>query len=321
MAAAAPVAPLVRLTDEKKIPLVGLGTWKSKPGEVYDAVKYAILEAGYRHIDCALVYQNEDEVGNALKEVISSGAVKREDLFITSKCWNIFHDTANVRKAIEQTLKSLQLDYVDLYLIHWPFAFKPGDNLFPRDADEKLLTEDTDYLDTWKGMEEVQKAGLAKTIGVSNFNSKQIDRILEVATVRPVCNQVESHPYLTQDELIAYCRSKDITVVAYSPLGSPDRPWAKPGDPSLLDEPKLKEIADKYKKTTAQVLIKFQAQRGVVVLPKSVTPARIKSNIDVFDFELTEDELKEISSFNRGYRFCGLEHGTHHVYYPFNIPF
>lgn len=313
-------SPLVRLTDGKDIPLVGLGTWKSKPGEVYDAVKFAILN-GYRHIDCALVYQNEDEVGKALKEVISSGAVKREELFITSKCWNTCHDTVNVRPCLEKTLKSLQLDYVDLYLIHWPFAYQPGDDLFPKDANGATILVDTDYLDTWKGMEEVQKAGLTKTIGVSNFNSKQIDRILEIATVRPVCNQVECHPYLTQDELIAYCKSKDICVVAYSPLGSPDRPWAQPGDPSLLDEPKLKEIADKYGKSSAQVLVKFQAQRGVVVLPKSVTPARIASNIDIFDFTLTDEEMKTIASFNRGYRFCGLEWAKDHKHYPFNIPF
>lgn len=321
MSAVAAVSPSIQLTSDKKIPLVGLGTWKSKPGEVYDAVKYAILQAGYRHIDCAFVYQNEDEVGKALSEVISSGAVKREDLFITSKCWNTCHDTSAVRPAIERTLKLLKLDYLDLYLVHWPVAYKPGNDLFPTNADGTTATVDTDYLDTWKGMEEVQKAGLTKTIGLSNFNSQQIERVLNIATVKPVCNQVECHPYLTQDELITFCRSKGITVVAYSPLGSPDRPWAKPGEPSLLEDPKLKEIAEKHKKSTAQVLIKYQVQRGVVVLPKSVTPARIKSNIDIFDFELSENEMKTISSFNRGYRFVPLAHLKDHKHFPFGIPF
>lgn len=323
--AAPPVSPLVPLTDDKKIPLVGLGTWKSPPGQVYEAVKYAILEAGYRHIDCAFVYQNEEEVGRALHEVISSGAVKREDLFITSKCWNTFHSTHLVRPAIEQSLAKLKLDYLDLYLIHWPFGFQEGGDLFPRKPEAESPTDcilsDVDYLDTWKGMEEVQQAGLAKTIGLSNFNAEQTERVLSAAKIKPVCNQVECHPYLVQDKLIEFCRSKGITVVAYSPLGSPDRPWAKAGEPSLMEDPKIVAIAQKYGKSPAQVLIKFQAQRGVVVIPKSVTPERIKTNIQIFDFELTDEELKTIASFDRGYRFVPLTQYKDHKYYPFNAAF
>ena len=285
-----------------------------------DPVKYAILN-GYRHIDCARMYLNEDEVGRALNEVISSGAVKREELFITSKCWNTYHDTANVRKALQQTLESLQLDYVDLYLIHWPQAYQPGDDLWPKDAKGQTILVDTDYLDTWRGMEQVYKAGLAKAIGVSNFNSEQIDRILKLGTVRPVCNQVECHPYLTQDQLINFCKSRDICVVAYSPLGCPDHPKAKPDDPSPLKEPKFKEIAAKYGKSIAQILVKFQAQRGVVVIPKSVTPSRIDENIDVFDFTLSDDEMKTIASFNRGHRYCWNSSDRTFKYHPFNIPF
>ena len=316
------VSPLVNLTDDKKIPLVGLGTWKSSPGQVYDAVKYAILEGGYRHIDCAFVYQNEEEVGRALHEVISSGAVKREDLFITSKLWNTFHSTGLVKPALEKTLSLLKLDYLDLYLIHWPFGMEEGGDLFPGLATNGIATlSDVDYIDTWKGMEECVAAGLTKTIGVSNFNSEQIKRILAVAKVRPVCNQVESHPYLVQDELIKFCRENKITVVAYSPLGSPDRPWAKAGDPSLMEEPKIVEIAQKYNKSAAQILIKWQAQRGIVVIPKSVTPSRIASNIDIWDFELTAEEMQTIASFNRGHRFCALAQFKHHKYYGFNIPF
>ena len=319
MSAAPAVAPLVPHDGDKTIPLLGLGTWKSKPGEVYNAVKYAILEAGYRHIDCAYVYQNEEEVGRALKEVISSGAVKREELFITSKCWNTFHSKDLVRPACEKSLQLLQLDYLDLYLIHWPFGFQEGGDLYPQNEDKTAcITSDVDYLETWKGMEEVHAAGLARSIGVSNFNHKQIDRIFENSKVKPSCNQVESHPYLVGQKLIDYCKSKGITVVAYSPLGSPDRPWAKPGDPSLLEEPAIVEIAKRHNKEPAQVLIKFQAQRGVVVIPKSVTPARIKSNMQVFDFTLSDDEMKTIASFDRNYRFCPLDQYKEHQYYGFN---
>lgn len=312
MSAAAAISPLVPYAGDKTIPLLGLGTWKSKPGEVYEAVKFAILEAGYRHIDCAFVYQNEEEVGRALHEVISSGAVKREELFVTSKCWNTFHSPELVKPACEKTLSLLKLDYLDLYLIHWPVGYKEGGELFPDS------TSDVDYVDTWKGMEQVQQAGLARTIGVSNFNHKQIDRILAVAKIAPVCNQVECHPYLVQDKLIQYCKGKGITVVAYSPLGSPDRPWAKPGEPSLLEDPKVVDIAKKHGKEPAQVLIKFQAQRGVIVIPKSVTPARIRSNIQIFDFELTEDEMKTIASFDRGYRFVPFIQYKDHPHFPFN---
>lgn len=310
-------SPLVTMSHGRTIPLVGLGTWKSKPGEVYQAVKDAILEGGYRHIDCAFVYQNEEEVGKALTEVILSGAVKREDLFITSKCWNTFHSTHLVPEAIQKSLKALQLDYLDLYLIHWPFGYQEGGSIFPQDANGVSITSDVDYLDTWKGMEEVHGKGWTKAIGLSNFNVDQTKRVLAAAKVRPVCNQVECHPYLAQNELIEFSKKEGITIVAYSPLGSPDRPWAKAGDPSLLEDPALVEIAKNHNKSTAQVLIKWQAQRGVVVIPKSVTKSRILSNIDIFDFELTPQEMKTVGSFDRGHRFVPLEWCKGHKYYPF----
>lgn len=319
--AASAKSPLVTMSNGRTIPLVGLGTWKSKPGEVYQAVKDAILEGGYRHIDCAFVYQNEEEVGRALSEVLSSGAVKREELFITSKCWNTFHSTPLVLEAVQKTLKALRLDYLDLYLIHWPFGFQEGGDIMPKDDKGNTITSDVDYLDTWKGMEQVYEKGWAKSIGLSNFNAEQTSRVLANAKVRPVCNQVECHPYLSQNELIAFSAKEGITIVAYSPLGSPDRPWAQPGEPSLLEEPAIVEIAKKHNKSAGQILIKWQAQRGVVVIPKSVTKSRILSNIDIFDFELTPEEVKTIESFNRGHRFVALEWVKDHKYYPFAAPF
>jgi len=158
--------------------------------------------------------------------------------------------------------------------------------------------------DTWKALEVLVQKGLTRAIGLSNFNSKQIDRIIKSGTIRPACLQIESHPYLTQDKLIKFCHSRDIQVVAYSPLGSPDRPWAKPGQPTLLEDPKIAAIAKKYKKTPAQILLRFQVQRGVAVIPKSVKADRLKENLEVTNFKLSEEDMEVIHSFNRNYRFC-----------------
>lgn len=309
--------PNVKLNDGNQIPIFGLGTWKSQPNAVKNAVVDAV-KAGYRHIDCAYVYGNENEVGEALTQLFSEGVVKREELFITSKLWNAFHSTNLVEPALKETLSLLKIDYLDLYLIHWPFGYAEGLGNFPVDQDNKVKLSDVDYLDTWKGMEAVKKAGLAKSIGVSNFNHEQIDRILASCEVPPAMNQVECHPYLTQNKLIEYCKSKGIAVTAYSPLGSPDRPWAKKDDPSLMDDPKVLKMAVKYGKSSAQILIRFQIDRGVIVIPKSVTKERIVDNMKVFDFQLTPEEIKELETFDRGFRFCALEWIKGHKYYPFD---
>lgn len=320
----------VTLATGQRMPTVGLGTWKSAPGQVKQAV-LAALDCGYRHIDCAAAYSNELEVGEALALRVGPGKpLSREEVFVTSKLWNTKHDPENVEEACRTSLAHLGLSYLDLYLMHWPMAFQRGKELMPRREDGSICYSDTHYRDTWAAMEGLVDKGLVKAIGLSNFNARQTGDIISVAKHKPVVNQVECHPYLCQADLLSYCRSVSVCVTAYSPLGSGDRPWASPDEPSLLQDPRLETIAQRYQKTPAQVILRWQVQRGVVCIPKSVTPSRIQQNLQVFDFSLSEGDLKLIESLNRNERFivpAVVRDGKRewrdaaHPHFPFNDPY
>lgn len=305
--------PNLTFHNGQKMPVLGLGTYQSQAGDVERAVMEAI-SVGYRHIDTAFFYRNECEIGNAIRAKIKDGTVKREDLFITTKIWNNFHKEESVVPACKQSLKNLGLDYVDLYLIHWPFAFREGDDLTPRDANGALIMSDTDYLETWKGMEQCLNLGLAKSIGVSNFNIEQLTRLLGATKVKPVNNQVEASVNVNQKPLIEFCTKNDITVTAYSPLGQPGN---KAGIPNNLDHPKIVELSQKYNKTVAQIALRYVVQQGVAIIPKTVTPSRLKENKDIFDFSLTDEEIAAIATIGNGQRVARFADAKAHKYYPF----
>ncbi|XP_069822328.1 prostaglandin-E(2) 9-reductase-like [Dendropsophus ebraccatus] len=313
----------ITLNDGYKIPVVGLGTYapqESPKSLVEEAVKVA-LEIGYRHIDSAFIYGNEVEVGRAINGKIADGTVKREDVFYTGKLWSTFHPPELVRPALERTLKDLQLDYIDLFIIHTPVEFKPGDNLMPTDKNGKLIYHNTNIRDTWKAMEDCKEAGLVRSIGVSNFNHKQIELILNMSGLRhkPVCNQVECHLYLNQSKLLEFCKSHNIVLVAYGVLGSTRDPnWIDQSAPILLEDPVLNAIAKKHCRTPAQVAMRHMLQRGIVVLAKSFKPERIKQNLQVFEFELSEEEMKTLNRLNQNRRYVQLDKWTDHPKFPFH---
>ncbi|KAJ9111497.1 hypothetical protein QFC22_006524 [Naganishia vaughanmartiniae] len=270
-----------RMNTGAYIPAVGLGTWQAKPGEVKDAVKHA-LSAGYRHIDGALIYQNEEEVGEGIKE----SGIPREKLFLTSKVWNTYHD--RVAECLDKTLESLGTDYLDLYLVHWPVRMVANETspLFPTNPDgSRSVDRSWNQQETWRQMEALLETGKVKAIGVSNWSIPYLEHLSQTWKVVPAVNQVENHPLCSQNDLLAYCTDKGILIEAYCPLGSTNSP--------LLKDEELMKIAKKNGVSVATILISYQVNRGVVVLPKSVTPSRITDNLKTI--KLDEDDMKTLN--------------------------
>jgi 2,5-diketo-D-gluconate reductase A len=266
-----PDVPTVLLNNGNSIPQFGFGVFLVKPEETVEAVT-AALDAGYRHIDTAQMYGNEAEVG----EAIAKSGIDRSEIFVTSKLNNGFHRPDDARAAFDLSLEGMNLDYLDLFLIHWPLPTR----------------YDGDFVSTWLTLEEFYREGRARSIGVSNFQTNHLNRLANDADITPAVNQIEVHPYLVQDELRSYCAERQIAVEAWSPIARG----------KIADDPTISEIAGRHGKSNAQVVLRWHIQRGDIVFPKSIKPERIQENIDIFDFELAPEDIEAVSDLNRDER-------------------
>jgi len=262
--------PTIALNNGVEIPQLGFGVFQIPPDQTVEATRTA-LEIGYRHIDTAEMYGNEAEVGEAVRQ----SGIPRDEVFVTSKLNNGFHARDAALKAFDGTLQALGFDYVDLFLIHWP-----------------LPTIDVDYVETWKAMEEMYHSGRVRSIGVSNFNPHHLRRLFAETEIRPAVNQIEVHPYLTQDDVRAFDADHEIATEAWSPIAQG----------KVLDDPTILRVAERNGKTPSQVTLRWHVQRGDIVFPKSVTRSRVEENFGIFDFQLSDDDMREITALNRDER-------------------
>lgn len=306
------MATCVKLNDGTSMPMIGLGTWLSPKGKAGAAVKYA-LENGYKHIDCAHLYMNEGEIGDSFSEVFKAGVVKREDVYIVSKLWCSYQAKEDVIDACKLSLKNLKLDYLDLYLVHVPvkLARSIGDGICGEDQKGLLGYTKEQMKETWQEMEKLVELGLVKSIGISNFTTKKVKDVLEYAKIKPVCNQVEMHPFLPQTKLVEFCKEKGIVCAGYSPIGAPGRPdfFKDPEHPVLLEDDVILSIAKKHNCSSAQVILAWGIQRGTPVLPKSVTLSRIDENLKSKDVKLDGDDIAQINNFKARARYVDQRWG------------
>nr|QLI62145.1 alcohol dehydrogenase 4 [Streltzoviella insularis] len=315
LANCAPDVPTFKLNNGKEMPAIALGTYlgfdqngivKPQDKQVVKVVEHAI-DVGYRHFDTASVYSTEEQLGEGVRNKIEEGKVIREDLFITTKLWNTHHKREQVAEALRESLKQLSLNYVDLYLMHWPIGLN-----------EDYSNSDVDFMETWRGLEDMQRLGLAKSIGLSNFNQEQLERVIKECSIKPAVLQIEVHPQIIQSDLVSYAQSQGIVVMGYSPFGSlVSRFGVPPGSGPSIDDPTLVEIAKKHGKTTPQVVLRWLVDRDIVPVPKTVNLKRLEENIDIFDFKLDKDEIEKINKYDKQIRYTLPSFWQNHPYYPF----
>jgi D-xylose reductase len=303
----------ISTANGQAMPPVGLGLWKIDPADAASTVVSA-LELGYRHLDAACDYANEAQVGDGIQRAIQLGVCQRDQMWVTSKLWNTYHRPEHVRHALERSLRDLKLDYLDLYLIHFPIPLRfvpfelrypPGWLFDPENAQPCMQPDSVAVADTWGAMEELVRSGLCRYIGVSNFGVALIRDLLSYAGIRPAVLQVESHPYLVQPKLLRYCEQENIAFTAFSPLGAGSYVglgMAAP-DESVLNEPLIGQIAKKHQKSPAQIVLRWGVQRGTSVIPKTSRIERLRENISIFDFQLDNQDMDRISSLDRNRRF------------------
>lgn len=313
------------------MPSVGLGLWKIPPEDTADAVVEAICR-GYRHLDSAADYGNEKEVGDGIARALADGLCQRDELWVTSKLWNTFHRPEHVQPACERSLSDLGLEYLDLYLVHFPIALKyvdfetrypPEWIANPNAASPKLERDRVPLIDTWGAMEALVDRGLVREIGICNYNTGLLHDLMSYANRAPAMLQIESHPYLTQESLLRTAREYDISVTAFSPLGAlsyVELEMARECE-SVLQEPVVTRAATRLNRTPAQIVLRWNIQRGNAIIPKSSNPQRLQENLALFDFSLNDDEMAEISALNRNRRFndpadfCESAFNTFHAIY------
>ena len=321
----------IRLADGALMPRVGLGLWKIDKADTAGLVADAI-EAGYRHLDSAADYGNEAEAGAGIGDALAAGACRREDLWVTSKLWNTYHHPDHVRPACERSLSDLGLDYLDLYLIHFPIALRhvdfatryPPEWLYdPTLPEPRMETAAVPLAETWRAMERLVEQGLVRRIGVCNYASGLLHDLFSYARIRPVALQIESHPYLTQTPLLRLARQYGMAVTAFSPLAAASyvELGMAGGGESVLAEPVVVTAAEKHGRSPAQIVLRWALQRGTAVIPKTSRKARLRENLALFDFSLGEQEMAAISGLDRGRRFndpgvfCEAAFNTFHPIY------
>ncbi|MFT6181106.1 MAG: D-xylose reductase [Akkermansiaceae bacterium] len=295
--------------DGSALPSPGLGTWKI-PEDLTPQIVHQAIEAGYRHLDCAADYGNEKLVGQGIASALDAGLCTREDLWVTGKLWNTYHEPQHVRAACERTLADLGLEQLDLFLIHFPIALEyvPFDKMYPPGwtADGDAMSPiKVPYADTWRAMEELVDSGLSKKIGVCNLGTAMLRDVLSYARIKPAVLQVEMHPYLCQNALLRFCQQEDIAVTAFSPFGADSYLPLGMAEESerLLTNPTIQKIADSHDRSTAQVSLRWAMQRGTIPVPKTQSPDHLRENFDLFQFTLTPEELDAITALDQHKRF------------------